>query len=77
VHRCDQRSTRSYIADTFPQFDIEDGFTEKDELWRADSCETAAHIAGRAQSVLERIFREDKDAVCMYADLTCGFEPSC
>ncbi|KAJ7328507.1 histidine phosphatase superfamily [Mycena albidolilacea] len=63
VHRCDQRSTRSYIADTFPQFDIEDGFTEKDELWQADSCETAAHIAGRAQSVLERIFLEDKDAV--------------
>ncbi|KAJ7838599.1 histidine phosphatase superfamily [Mycena olivaceomarginata] len=63
VHRCDQRSTRSYIADTFPQFDIEDGFTEKDELWQADSCETAAHIAGRAQSILERIFREDKDAV--------------
>ncbi|KAJ7665583.1 histidine phosphatase superfamily [Mycena rosella] len=60
-HTCDKRNTRTYITDTFPQFDIETGFTEDDELWTAESRETGEHAAARAQQVLDRIFREDTD----------------
>ncbi|KAJ6540323.1 phosphoglycerate mutase-like protein [Mycena capillaripes] len=62
-HTCDQRNTRTHIRHAFPQFDIEDGFTEEDELWEAESRETRAHATVRAQTVLDRIFRDDKDAL--------------
>ncbi|KAJ7908384.1 histidine phosphatase superfamily [Mycena leptocephala] len=60
-HTCDKRNTLTYIRNAFPQFDIEDGFAEDDELWEADSRETEPHAAARAQTVLDRIFRDDKD----------------
>ncbi|KAJ7690609.1 histidine phosphatase superfamily [Mycena olivaceomarginata] len=46
-----------------PHFDIEAGFTEEDELWDADVRETAAHAVLRAESVLDRIFREDTNTL--------------
>jgi xanthosine utilization system XapX-like protein len=68
-HTCDKRNTLTYIRNAFPQFDIEDGFAEDDELWEADSRETEPHAAARAQTVLDRIFRDDKDVACAYSDL--------
>jgi len=62
-HTCDKRNTRTYIRTTFPQFEIEDGFTEEDQLWEAESRETPAHRTARAQTVLDRIFRDDKDVL--------------
>ncbi|KAJ7123981.1 histidine phosphatase superfamily [Mycena crocata] len=60
-HTCDKRNTRTYIHDTFPQFDIEHGFTEEDELWEAETRETKAHAAARARTVLDRIFQDDAE----------------
>ncbi|KAJ7797758.1 histidine phosphatase superfamily [Mycena olivaceomarginata] len=62
-HTCDKRNTRTYIQNSFPHFDIEAGFTEEDELWDADVRETAAHAVLRAESVLDRIFREDTNTL--------------
>ncbi|KAJ7776919.1 histidine phosphatase superfamily [Mycena maculata] len=61
-HTCDQRKTRTYIVEAFPQVDIEAGFTEEDELWTTER-ETAEHAAARAQTVLDKIFKSDKDAI--------------
>ncbi|KAJ7496312.1 histidine phosphatase superfamily [Mycena galericulata] len=58
---CDKRRTRSYIQEAFPQFDIESGFTDEDELWEAETRETQEHAVMRAKTVLDRIFVEDTD----------------
>ncbi|KAJ7107747.1 histidine phosphatase superfamily [Mycena epipterygia] len=58
-HTCDKRNTRTYIQETYPQFDIESGFAEDDELWEADSREIPAHATARAQTVIDRIFQDD------------------
>ncbi|KAJ7474386.1 histidine phosphatase superfamily [Mycena galericulata] len=63
-HTCDQRRTRTYITTAFPQFDIERRFTEEDELWTTER-ETKDHAAARARTVLDRIFRDDKDVTFM------------
>ncbi|KAK7062789.1 putative phosphoglycerate mutase pmu1 [Paramarasmius palmivorus] len=60
-HTCDKRRSRTYIATTFPQFDIEQGFTEEDELWTADERESSVHVASRAKAVLDVIFENDVD----------------
>ncbi|KAF8164268.1 histidine phosphatase superfamily [Mycena galopus ATCC 62051] len=62
-HTCNKRNTRTYIRTEFPQFEIEDGFTEEDELWEAESQETKAQAAARARTVLDRIFQDDKDVL--------------
>ncbi|KAL5594664.1 hypothetical protein BROUX41_001580 [Berkeleyomyces rouxiae] len=65
-HTCDRRSTRSYIADAFPEYRIEPGFTETDELWRADRWEPLQDHLARKQAVLEDIFANDSsDAVSL------------
>lgn len=33
IHTCDRRSPRSVITSRYPEYVIEDGFTEQDELW--------------------------------------------
>ncbi|KAJ7633576.1 phosphoglycerate mutase-like protein [Mycena polygramma] len=63
VHTCDKRHPRTHIQAAFPQCDIEDGFTEDDELWAADSRETVDQVTARARTVLDRVFRDDKDVV--------------
>ncbi|KAI3616831.1 phosphoglycerate mutase [Moniliophthora roreri] len=59
VHTCDKRRSRTYISTTFPQFDIEEGFTEEDQLWTPDERETDEHVALRAKAVLDVIFEND------------------
>ncbi|KAJ7776923.1 hypothetical protein DFH07DRAFT_951541 [Mycena maculata] len=49
---------------TFPQVDIEHGLTEEDALW-TENRETEEHAAERAQTVLDQIFRDDKNAICV------------
>ncbi|KAF7366032.1 F-box domain-containing protein [Mycena venus] len=62
-HTCNKRNTRTYIRTAFPKFEIEDGFTEKDELWEVETQETKTRAAARARTVLDRIFRDDKDVL--------------
>lgn len=61
-HTCDRRSSRAWIAEHYPNYVIEPGFTEKDELWRSDRWETDAEHTARKQRVLEDIFSTDDQA---------------
>ncbi|KAK0753692.1 histidine phosphatase superfamily [Schizothecium vesticola] len=58
-HTCDKRSSRSWIAENYPNFVLEEGFAEADDLWRADRCETNAQHVARKQQLLEDIFTND------------------
>ncbi|KAF7313103.1 hypothetical protein MKEN_00996200 [Mycena kentingensis (nom. inval.)] len=60
-HTCDKRRTRSEIARAFPEILIEDGFTEEDELW-TEKREQEHSWRRRAESFMERVFREARDA---------------
>ncbi|KAI0112023.1 histidine phosphatase superfamily [Nemania sp. FL0031] len=55
-HTCDKRSSRSWITANYPEYVLEPGFTEVDELWRADRWESDAEHQARAQTLLEEIF---------------------
>ncbi|KAF8244468.1 phosphoglycerate mutase-like protein [Wilcoxina mikolae CBS 423.85] len=59
VHTCDRRSSRSHIAETYPNFSIEDGFTEEDELWVPDIRESNEDRYIRLIESLHEIFRND------------------
>jgi hypothetical protein len=52
-------SFQSYISKMFPFYQFEDGFTETDELWKADEAETDAAFAVRAKAVLDDVFSTD------------------
>jgi hypothetical protein len=61
VHTCDKRRTSTYIEYTFPGFDIEEGFTEEDELWDPLERETYAEIDARVGRVFDMIFEKDQE----------------
>jgi len=63
VHTCDKRRTRTYIKQAFPGFDIEEGFTEEDDLWDPQVRETYAEIDARVGGVLDMIFEKDQEQV--------------
>jgi len=57
-HTCDKRKSRTFIHSEFPQFNIEESFTEEDELWTTER-ESQEHVAMRAKVVLDAIFGAD------------------
>jgi hypothetical protein len=59
VHTCDRRSTKSYIAKTFPHVTFEPGFSEKDALWEADYREPSSARRYRLARFLDDLFGED------------------
>ncbi|KAG1735029.1 histidine phosphatase superfamily [Suillus lakei] len=61
VHTCDKRRTYTYIKQTFPDFDIEEGFMEEDKLWDPKVRETYAEIDARMRGVLDMIFDKDQE----------------
>ncbi|KIM58751.1 hypothetical protein SCLCIDRAFT_1054477 [Scleroderma citrinum Foug A] len=63
VEPCNKRRTRTDIERKFPDYLIEDGFTEDDELWRPDVRERHDDIDIRVRTVLEMIFRNDEERV--------------
>ncbi|KAF2642537.1 phosphoglycerate mutase-like protein [Massarina eburnea CBS 473.64] len=60
VHTCDKRSTKTWITDTFPDFVVEMGFTEEDELWRADVRESLEEHIVRVRKLLDEIFDDQE-----------------
>ena len=57
IHTCDQRSTRSKIAEIFPSpiFEIEGSMTQDDELWRPDLRESDSAMTVRLRSLLDQV----------------------
>ena len=60
-HTCDRRSTKSWIRANYPQFRIEDGFAEEDELFTPATRESDASHRARAQAALEDIFAAEEN----------------
>jgi broad specificity phosphatase PhoE len=61
VHTCDKRRTRTYIEQTFPDFDIEKELIEEDTLWDPEVRETHAEVDVRMRRVLDMIFDKDQE----------------
>ncbi|PFH53324.1 hypothetical protein AMATHDRAFT_187957 [Amanita thiersii Skay4041] len=59
VHTCDKRNVKQYIEKAFPLFEIEDGFTEEDELWDPNIRETRDQVVQRAKAMIDTIFETD------------------
>ncbi|KAF5725074.1 phosphoglycerate mutase [Fusarium mundagurra] len=58
-HTCDKRRTREWIEASYPDYELESGFTEQDVLWHADRSESnEAHVA-RTHELLEGVWRHD------------------
>ncbi|KAI0357434.1 phosphoglycerate mutase-like protein [Trametes cingulata] len=77
-HTCDRRFPRSVIAQNFPPptYEIEDGFSEEDVLWKADERETKEHVKERAHAVLDHIFsriQETYVGVTAHSGIINGF----
>ncbi|KDQ16131.1 hypothetical protein BOTBODRAFT_65050 [Botryobasidium botryosum FD-172 SS1] len=68
VSTCDKRDTKTYIANAYPGFDFEDGFTEEDVLWHPDIRETNPEIQVRARAALDQIFTRDSST---FISITC------
>lgn len=64
-HTCDKRSSKSWIADNYPDYVIEDGFEEDDRLWKEnrDPAEEASEVTARSQRLLGEIFANDSSQV--------------
>ena len=59
-HTCDKRSPKTVVHDAVPNWDIEPGFTEEDELWQADHRETHEEHDIRTQTLLDDIFGQER-----------------
>ncbi|KAL9131841.1 MAG: hypothetical protein Q9217_000287 [Psora testacea] len=58
-HTCDRRRSKTYIQDSFPNYKIEKGFTENDELWEALHAETSVDQDIRSRKVMDDVFSHD------------------
>jgi broad specificity phosphatase PhoE len=63
VHTCDKRSSKTFIASTYPSFNIDPGFSEDDKLWKPDVRETFEEHVVRSKNLLNEIFNEKKESV--------------
>lgn len=59
VHTCDRRSSLSAIRRLFPQYEIEKGFTENDELWTSEQRESVEEVTLRLKGFLQQLFQDD------------------
>ncbi|KAG8790086.1 hypothetical protein FRC12_012777 [Ceratobasidium sp. 428] len=70
IHTTDKRRSKSYIQQTFPNFDIEPGFSEEDELWTPTTRETDAEMEPRLKRALDHIFGSLLDEDDTYISVT-------
>lgn len=58
-HTCDRRGTKTYIANAFPGYEIEPGFTETDQLFQNLQAETPTDQDIRTKRLLDDLFSSD------------------
>lgn len=61
VHTCDRRSSRSFIAERYPDWKFETGFKEEDPLWSATERESDEAMDVRSKTVLDDVFHNDRN----------------
>ena len=60
IQSCDLRPTKSYIKTNFPDFRIEDSFTENDELHSPTDRESLRRHDRRVRALLDDVFAHDE-----------------
>ena len=63
IHTCDRRSNQTSIHSRYPQYRIEKGFLEFDELWNGVTAESAPAQDLRSKAALNDIFSSDKNRI--------------
>lgn len=58
-HTCDRRGTKTYIEEAFPEYKVEEGFSETDLLWRALFAEPQKNEDIRIKTGLDQVFDSD------------------
>lgn len=66
IHTCDRRSTRTWIQGRYPDFTIEEGLSENDELWKPDTRESLVEHGFRVQELLDDIFTHEEETVISF-----------
>ncbi|XHF97315.1 hypothetical protein AWENTII_000910 [Aspergillus wentii] len=56
IHTCDHRRNRTYIHNLFPEWPIEQGFAETDQLWNGVTGETNDAQDIRSKTALDSVF---------------------
>ncbi|KAJ5098854.1 hypothetical protein N7532_005855 [Penicillium argentinense] len=56
IHTCDHRRSKSHITNLFPDWPIENGFSEEDELWNGVTAETSSAQDVRSSTALSQVF---------------------
>ncbi|OTB18143.1 hypothetical protein K445DRAFT_73316 [Daldinia sp. EC12] len=62
-HTCDRRSSRSWIKQNYPDYIIEEGFSELDTSWKANTSESLEQHINRTQILLDDIFAHDTSPI--------------
>ncbi|KAK6200866.1 hypothetical protein LQW54_009450 [Pestalotiopsis sp. IQ-011] len=64
-HTCDKRSSKSWIAENYPDYVIENGFEEDDRLWEKNRnpAEDDSQVTVRIKRLLGEIFHNDSSQV--------------
>lgn len=60
VNTCDRRSSRSWIQENYPDYDIEPDFSEEDQFWNPYVRETQEVHTARTRTLLDDIFSNEK-----------------
>lgn len=61
IHTCDRRSSKTAIHEEYPEYIIEEGLTEDDELWHAEQRESDSARNARIKIFLDDIFAANTD----------------
>lgn len=56
IHTCDRRSSKTAIQKEYPDYIIEEGFAENDELWHPSQRESDSALNARLKTFLDDIF---------------------
>ncbi len=61
IHTCDRRSSKLVIAQRWPNYMIEKGFSAEDELWEPDLRESHTAMTQRLRGLLDDVFEHDQN----------------
>jgi len=66
----EHRSSKTQIQNTYPAFEIEDGFTEEDKLWSPHFSESDTRFNIRMRATLDRIFGDLLESTDTFISIT-------
>ncbi|KAJ9110182.1 hypothetical protein QFC20_003034 [Naganishia adeliensis] len=71
-HTCDMRRSKSYLAERFPDYDFEPGFSEEDPWWKPDEREPESNRRERLRKEMWKLFSENDDTYVSITSHSCA-----